>query len=243
MKWTSVLTALLAAMLFSFPGSAAILYDLEAAWSFAANPNGAWSYRVGTTPLGYVQADWGGLTGSTFWATTAVGTIPPAWGQVGPGNVLLAADVGDIVGHSSTDPDPLGNVLWTSPGAGVIDISGQAWDAMHCCGRDDGWSVYVNDVLVAARSGTAGVGKSTASAFFINNLMPLQSLSGWAVNPGDTVMFQIATTTGIGHLVGVDLSINYTPAEIVIPEPAPPLLTLAGLALIGLSARRRRSTR
>ncbi len=156
MKLASLLPGILAAILLSVPSHAAIAYDLAADWSFASNPNGVWTYRVGVAPLGYVQANWGGLNGSTFWATTPEGTIPPAWGQVGPDNVLLTAAAGDMVGHSTTGSNPLGNVLWTSPGTGVIDISGQARDAWHCCSRDDAWSLYVSDVLVASRSSILG---------------------------------------------------------------------------------------
>ncbi|MBI4893834.1 MAG: PEP-CTERM sorting domain-containing protein [Acidobacteria bacterium] len=238
-----LLVLFLALAAFWAPCQGAILYDLETDWSFASNPNGAWTYRAGVTPLGWVQADWGGTTGSTFWATTQNGTVPPAWGQVGPANAILAAQLGDIVGHSSTNVDTPGNVLWTSPGAGLIDISGQAWNAYHAQGRDDSWFLYVNNVLVASRSSVLGVAEYSAAANFLNNLAPAQSLNGWAVNAGDTVRFDILRTTELGHFVGVDLSISYQAAQVQIPEPATCFGTLSGLGLLGVAAWRRRRAR
>lgn len=228
---------------------AGVIYDLRSDWSLANNPNGAWSYNKGSTALPFVQPNWGTIP-ETFWADSTLFTTPPAWARIETQSPLTNPDhweIGYVVGHSTTPATgglvPLGNVSWTSPVAGVITVSGRAWDAYHDANRDDQWRLYIDGILVAGRGSVFGLGRSEADALFENNLQPGQSLSGWSVAPGDTVVFEIESLTPLGHLVGVDLSIDLEtkqPGE--VPEPSQAIPVLAAVAA-GLVMRRFRSRR
>ncbi|MCI0332937.1 MAG: PEP-CTERM sorting domain-containing protein [Planctomycetes bacterium] len=212
----------------------AITYNLSADWSTSSNPNGAWSYRQGGTPLPFFQSNWAG-TGQDGWTTTPTGISPPAWLKTSSpfGN----AQPGDVFVHSSNFNDPLANVTWTSPQSGVISIAGQAWDVQHNLGRDDEWSLALNAGEIAHRVSVVGVAKNSAAADFGNNLNLGQSLSGLAVNAGDIVTYSVhQTQNNFGHFSGVELTIELIP----IPEPAAlSLLLAAGLILSGTARRRR----
>lgn len=228
------------------PVLTAATFDLRSDWSLAINPNGVWSYNQGLTPLPYTQFQWGGVAGETFWATTASGTTPPAWARIETATPFYSRadhwEIGDIVGHSTTPTSPpggsetFGNVRWTSPTAGFITISGRAWDAYHYADRNDQWRLYVDGTLVASRASVYGIAKSDGAALFINNLLPSQSLNGWAVAAGDTVVFEIESVTRIGHFVGVDLTIELreaAPGGTEIPEPSTAIPVLAAIASFG----------
>ena len=108
----------------------ATVYDLTNDFSYASNPNGAWSYRdaAGTLlpfvaglvsdPWGVPQPSWGGT---------------PVWFKSN-GTELFAHDwiLGDVITHSDS------SVVWTSPSAGTIDISGATW-ATRDIGRFNDW--------------------------------------------------------------------------------------------------------
>ncbi len=246
---SAMLAALsLAGVLCSPLASGGVIYDLRSDWSLASNPNGVWSYNQGTAPLPYTQAGWGGVP-ETFWATTSNSTLPPAWAKVQNQSSYSGTDkweIGDVVGHSTTPiagagPESLGNVSWTSPSAGAISISGRAWDAYHYTDRNDQWRLFVNGVMVAARGSVYGIEKSDSEALFTNNLEAGQSLDGWAVAPGDLVVFEIQSLTNAGHFVGVDLTIELEDRQTgEVPEPSMALPVLAVLAA-GILARRKRS--
>jgi hypothetical protein len=123
----------------------------------------------------------------------------------------------------------------------VISISGRAWDAYHYPDRNDQWRLFVNGVMVAARGSIYGVDKSDTEALFANNLEAGQSLGGWAVAPGDVVVFEIQSLTYAGHFVGVDLSIELEqPQTGEVPEPSLALPLLAAMAGGVLLRRKRR---
>ncbi len=239
------LNSLLIALVFSIPlVQAGVVYDLATDWSTAANPNGVWSYNQGTTALPYTQLGWGGITGTTFWTTTASGTYPPAWALITNTDFRYDAghwEPGMVIGHStSAGGGALGTISWTSPSAGVITVSGSAWDAWHVDQRVDAWQLYINDILVAQRTDVTGIANTDAAALFANNLLPGQSLGGWAVSPGDTVVFQIQAITSLGHFVGVDLSVDLSDSA-AVPEPSSAILVLSALVGAGFVLRRRKA--
>ena len=141
MKKSILLLATLAALAPSLPlttnaatgpcgmNAAPQVYDLKADWSGTQNPNGAWSYRQGdslliNSPIPWVGANYGGCGASILWppsvpAVEKVNGIVKAYdcmlfvsdGYIEDGDVLVAPGIG-------------GNILWTAPSTGTIDISG-----------------------------------------------------------------------------------------------------------------------
>jgi hypothetical protein len=209
----SALSGLAALLLSAAVADAGTVFDVGEDWSLLSNPNGAWSYNQGATPLPFVQIDWGAVSGETFWATTDAGTVPPAWGKAVTTRAANHWEVGDVIGHSTTPPGVTANITWTSPAAGTIAISGKAWDATHIVGRDDTWRLSVAGDLVAQRASVLGIAKSDETALFSNNLVPGKSLVDLPVAKGDTVVFEIQALTSVGHFVGVDLTIDYVGAN------------------------------
>jgi hypothetical protein len=215
----------------------ATIYDASADFSYAANPNGVWSYNAGANPLPFVQANWGGVPGESFWATTSSGTVPPAWAKAvtsQPGADWLP---GDVIVHATNPGGPgLGNITWTSPGAGLIDISGKAWDVVHSPGRDDAWRLSLNGDVLASRAGIVGVGRGAAAALFESNLLPLKSLTNLNVQPGDVVKFEMQNVSGCcGHFTGLELTVAFVPEPSALVA-APLMLT----SILGATLWRRR---
>jgi hypothetical protein len=217
------------------PDAWATVYNLGADWSSVANPNGVWSYNQGAAPLPFYQTNWAGV-GGDGWTTTSTGIVPPAW--ILAVSAFGNAAVGDVVVHSTNFGGPLARVTWTSPGPGVLEISGQAWDVAHIAGRDDEWTLYLNATPLATRASILGVVKDSANAAFANNLLIGQSLTSLAVNAGDVVSFEVRQTqNNNGHFTGVDLSIE------LVPEPSAVALAGVGLLIVGAgrTVRRRRA--
>lgn len=216
---------------------AGVIYDLQADWSDANNPNDEWSYNQAGAPLPFHAANWAGV-GADGW-TTGPGIVPPAVLQVNS-LVLPNVAVGDIITHSTDGAGPTVDITWTAPAAGIISISGQAWDVQHSPGRDDLWTLSLGVTELARRNSILGVVKNSAAADFANNLNIGQSLVNLAVAAGDLVTYLVRETTGdAGHFSGVGLTIDFTAN--IIPAPASflsMLLTAAPLLLI----RRRRKT-
>ena len=225
---------LLLAALAGLAQAGPIVYNLATDWSNASNPNGVWSYNQGNNPLPYSNFSF--CCAQQAWDNG--GSEPPAWLEVSTSTYVIPDhwEMGDVLGHSTSQSGaPNANVTWTSPEAGTIDIQGKAWDAFHYFDRIDTWRLYVAGSLVAERNPVNGIVKSDPNAQFANNLVPGQSLTGLAVNPGDKVEFEIQALTYYGHFVGVDLTVNYNDAGVVVPEPSTGVL--AGLCLGGVLVR------
>ena len=132
-------------------GYASTVYDLNTDWSDAANPNGPWTYRQGTTALPS-QANWlpGQFSGvQPAWAVAASGlNHVSAWLKSSATPLFNVADldfqIGDVLVHTQDGSGPgLGpaNVIWTSPITGVADITGSVWLARNI-GRGSAISAF-----------------------------------------------------------------------------------------------------
>jgi hypothetical protein len=214
--------------------SGAAVYDLADDFSLVSNPNGVWSYNQANSPLTHLVANWGGIGGESFWTTTDTAIFPPAWTKTvaaKPGTHDWA--VGDVVVHSSNSSNAnAGNVTWTAPAAGLLNIFGSAWEADIAAGRDANWTISLNGVALASHTGIDGVLRGDADAQFSNNILPAKSLTGHVVAAGDVVRFQVDTTTTFGHFVGIDLQIEL----LDIPAPG----ALAAFGVVGAIGPRRR---
>jgi len=85
----------LASLLTITATTSATIYDLNADWSDAINPNGVWTYRQGTTALPHVNA-WQGLSGDFATSTTGLGAL--RYGVIEPSH--LAEKFGGGQHHS-----------------------------------------------------------------------------------------------------------------------------------------------
>jgi hypothetical protein len=196
-----------------------INYDLQTDWSDAANPNGVWAYREGSNNLPHVNS----------WQSTLGGwsTAQPAWSRSENGSNRLpvifksngsetfAHDwiAGDIIVHSwdssNGSGNGLANIVWTSPGAGTIDITGSTW-AGRDIGRSNQWNLYVNNSLVTFGSVASGDPYSRANPFnFAVGSGGAGVLNDVIVSAGDTVRFNVTATSPAGDFVGVNFQVAF----------------------------------
>jgi hypothetical protein len=212
-----------------------ITYDLQTDWSDAANPNGVWAYREGNNNLPHVNS----------WQSTLGGwsTAQPAWSRSenggnrlpvifrSNGSETFAHDwiAGDVIVHSWDSSNGIGNglanIVWTSPGAGTIDITGSTW-AGRDIGRSNQWNLYVNNSLVTSGSVASGDPYSRANPFnFAAGSGGAGVLDDVAVSAGDTVRFNVTATSPAGDFVGVNLQVEFTAAS----SNSPPEVIVFGL--------------
>jgi hypothetical protein len=225
----------------------ASLYDLTTDWSDSLNPNGVWSYNQGSTPLPH-QTSWVGFgTAQPAWARStgnADTTYLPAWFKVTAANSgvidLLTGDVGlhttDTANGVGSGP---GNVTWTSPVTGTVNLSGSVWQTRNI-GRSNHWSLFINNSVITAGD-ISGSNSSRNSPFSLaggtSGSSVLQNIS---VSTGDVIRLQFDQNSGnnLGDFVGVRFTVETTITSTTAPEPG----TLAFLALGGtlVVVRRRR---
>jgi hypothetical protein len=215
--------------------ASAATFDLAGDWANASNPNGPWSYRVGTTLLPYTANNF--IPGAP---------LPCAQGAYQPssslGNWLPAlfrlncdvsfGDAGDVMLHTNDNFNGntglgAGNFLFTAPIADVFDISGTVIDlgSSPPGSRPQDWQVLVN-------------GSVQASGHLSGNGVDAQpfNLPDIALAVGDTVELRIikGAASCCGNFVEVSMHI----ASSEVPEPATAWLVAAGLGLWHLRRRR-----
>lgn len=217
-------------LLLAWAGQArADTFSLAGDWSDAVNPNGVWSYNDTTSngaivPNTIHQDNWdpsggfGGFTGSQpAWAYQVVGNPGhiPAW-CLSVGNTMFDLPAGRVFVHTADSAngyhgDTIANVTWTSPGDGIIAISGGTWLGRKTLGRSDDWSLQLNGTVLTAGS------LSSSDSYTSNNPFLFQDGSGGPdvlmqiVAAGDVVIFTAVRTSFYGEAVAVDLTIDFTP--------------------------------
>ncbi|MGL4551671.1 MAG: hypothetical protein ACRC33_10820 [Gemmataceae bacterium] len=227
----------------------ALIANVGADWSDVTNPNtvgfGTWSYRQGSSPLPHVAN----------WTPLGAATPQPAWAPGTSGGNFLPAifkatsdqfdwKTGDIVMHTTDAFNGVfsgpGNIVWTSPFTGLIDISGSVWMGRDI-GRGNDWKLYLNSTLLTSGHIESGDPYSRASPFsLLSGSGGPSALNDVTVGTGDTIRLEITRTTPPGDFVGINLSIEGA-AVSAVPEPGS--LTLCGIAgLICVLARRQRTT-
>lgn len=225
----------------------AVTYDLAADWSDVSNPNGAWSYTQGATPLAHFAQPGDGnslnpAAGSGFWGVGPTFTSAPFLIRTTQNGSATAPyndgdfQAGDVIVHA-TNPGAGAPVFinWTAPGAGEITFAGSIWYAHSPVSR----SAAVTALLDGASLGSVTVsnGVTRASALSLSG-------SSLAVAAGDVLAFRFDPSAGqtFGSLAGIALTIDFEAAA-AVPEPASWACMIAGFGMAGAASRKHRRLR
>jgi hypothetical protein len=165
---------------------------------------------VGLGRLGYLWLGDGCIIKGCYFE----GLTDPYGNPIGP---AFDWQPGDVMMHALSVPyggdTTFLNVRWTSPGDGMIDISGTAWDGQIFSDRDVAWALIVGGKTIAARHSVIGVHRDDAGAQFECNLLAGNSLKHLRVAAGEVVEFRVAADTYYGHFVGINEQITFYQRE------------------------------
>ncbi|MEW6302913.1 MAG: PEP-CTERM sorting domain-containing protein [Verrucomicrobiota bacterium] len=217
-------------------------YNLGGDWSDASNPNGPWSYGDGGGAIGnhvssYIPGGFSATQPAWVYAASGPGHIVSWFKATGTG-IGTDWQIGDVITHtwdagsSGGISTPNANVMWTSPGAGQIDLSGAVWLARDI-GRSVDWSLAINGQALSGgmlfsgdpynRSNPFNLAAGSGGAGVLNDV---------TVAAGDQVALSLITRSASGDFAGVNFQIEFTP----VPEPASLALLAIGVAFV--AARR-----
>lgn len=193
-------------------------WDLTEDFSDLANPNGVWSYNEGANPLPHVDSwqstlgGWAQPQPAYAYSENATNRLP-VWYQSN-GTETFDSDIqgGDVVVHSVDPFNGIGNgeanVTWTSPVAGMVNISGAVWEAREI-GRGNQWTLYLNNAPLSSGVVFSGDPYSRATPFdFALGSGGSSALQMLPVTVGDVLKLEIVRTTAPGDFVGIRLRIT-----------------------------------
>ena len=210
---------LLFAAAIGLPKAEAITYDLNADWSDSSNPNGVWSYDEGTNLLPH-QTNWdpGDFTlAQPAWARSSLmtdHTFLPAWLKLSS-TPLFALDlqIGDVALHTTDVTNGVGsgpgNVTWTSPITGTVDLSGSVWEARDI-GRSNRWSLDINGTVVSQGDISAANSSRSSPFDLASGTGGTAALDNISVAVGEVIKLQFDETSSdtFGDFVGVNFTVN-----------------------------------
>lgn len=224
------------------PLTAGVVYDLGSDFSNASNPNGAWAFLQGSTPLSHFAqpGDSNGLNataengywgvGSNFNSAPTVikvtqdGANTPTYNS---GDFLA----GDVIAHSTNPGGADLLITWTAPDAGTISYAGSVWYAHSPVTRGNDYALSLNGGS-ALESGNVNLGENRGNADTFVSAALLN------VNVGDVLALLLKPSAGqsFGSLSGLNLTVDFT----AVPEPGSALLLLTALTSAAVRANGRR---
>jgi len=239
---------------------ASTTWNLQADWSNAVDPNGAWSYRdVSGNLFTLFQANTAAT--SPFWNTVAA--VSGVGGTRWTSDTAGAAGVSQMSNPAWTNPEsPFGtgvdwpvsaiggvayDIRWTAPSDLIISVSGDVWkmrnDPPGRLGPDqqtltfelNGGSPQFTNIPVTSRAQSPYTFATAYGSAFLQNILVIK---------GTTLDFivQGMDINNPSDFIGMDLNIvGSAPPPGYAPEPGTVGCMLAGLTALGLFARRRRS--
>lgn len=183
--------------------------DLSSDFSLTQNPNVRWSYDQAGSPIAAQLA--GFITELRGWGASPSYDSSITQFVSNPSSGWHDAQLHDVVIHVSSSgfAGPM-SVSWRAPRAGIVTVTGRAWDASFAADRDANWTLTLNGATIAERNTIRGTFRSDAAATFANNLLPGQSLADIPVAAGDVLRFTTNRLTFFGHFMGVSMSIDLT---------------------------------
>ena len=199
-----------------------VVYDAAADWSDIQNPNGVWTYTGNNGAILTVnQPVWdpGGVffSGQSAWADS---TLPkpghvPIWLMSSDPSALDMPGVG-MHGSEGTVVAWVG-IVWRSPVAGQISITGGVWQALKT--EDDGlrgshrarnsdWRLRLNDKILASGNISGTDGYSSAFPLTFTSGTGGRELSGIGIAAGDKIVLEFISPTSFATFNGIDLVIT-----------------------------------
>jgi hypothetical protein len=239
-KINTLLGAVLSLLVLTVTANAATqVYDLKTDWSDTQNPNGTWSYRQGESllinnPFAWVGAGYTGCSPACQLPPSvptiekvAGGVKAYAFTYVYPG----VLEDGDVLVFSGNG----GNILWTAPKSGTINISGNVWSADEnflCFIDENGVMHGTGGYWTLTHNGSSLSGGSVMSSLCVSD-NPKGSPDYFSSGSGGTAALQnISVVAGdqvvlalSGNPVGVNFTITLT------PDSVDPVAAIEGLAI------------
>lgn len=121
-----------------------------------------------------------------------------------------------------------GNVAWTSPGAGIVSVTGGVWMGRDIS-RAVNWSIEKNGITLTGGSLFDGDIYSRANPFnLLNGSGGAAIITNVNVLSGDQLVLKMTTVSASGDFVGMNYSLNFTP----VPEPATIVAIVFGAGLL-----------
>jgi hypothetical protein len=193
------------------------MFDVAADWSTTTNPNGAWSYYVQgqlATPYERGGEAWNGPA-PVVWSVEGV-PLHTGWSvYTGSEPGFLDVRPGEVYGYIYGWNVGSSEIVWTSPSAGSILVSGSLW-----CVRTGGsalntlWSVTVGSSSIAQ-------GTVDSSNLRANDRAIYFSSEPLAVAAGEVLTFKNwgETADYVGLRLTVDFASSAAPEPVIVRQP------------------------
>lgn len=202
------------------------VFDLTSDFSESANPNWQWSFTNGGTPLqkftSSVPNSMNNAAGNGMWTTSAASNYQTSVLKVtadGPAAGLTVNDflAGDVIAHGTNQGGSELEIRWGGQVRGTVTVTGKTWYAHSFVNRVGRFELRHNTGVLASGNVAIANNRPNPINFGGGGTITLQA--------GDTIRLAIGPAAGqpFAPLMGVDLTINFT------PHPCPPDITFGAI--------------